>query len=111
MFCRSSCRQPRLPLSVPRADSETMELNGVTRFCRGTRHHSKPREQSVSNHVSALHWPPEHLDASDVHETSPPMAAAGQQIGEANLVNLAQIRLLHIRLATRHHTRDVERQP
>src|SRR5262245_57578836 len=34
---RSSCRQPRLPISVPRASTAISSPNGVTRFCSGTR--------------------------------------------------------------------------
>src|SRR6185436_8486109 len=34
---RSSCRQPRLPISVPRASTAISSPEGVTRFCSGTR--------------------------------------------------------------------------
>src|SRR5262245_49836680 len=33
----SSCRQPRLPMSVPRASTAISSPKGVTRFCSGTR--------------------------------------------------------------------------
>jgi hypothetical protein len=29
------CRQPRLPISRPRAESDTISPAGVTRFCNG----------------------------------------------------------------------------
>src|SRR5437763_16819601 len=61
-----------------------------------------------------------HVNPSDVDEAAPSVSAAGHQIGEANLVDLAQVRLLHPssglrRLlplgVNRRDRRDVELQP
>src|SRR5688572_32646736 len=50
------------------------------------------------------------LDFSDVHEAAPPMSAARQQVGEADLVHAAQVRFLDPGSA-RDDALDVERQP
>ena len=46
-----------------------------------------------------FHGPAEHLEPRHVDEASPPVAAPRQEVGEADLVDLAQIRFLDIRLA------------
>ena len=54
MCCCSSCRQPRLPVSVPRADVDTMELNGVTRFCLGIEPRAPDWPHTTTGYVRAL---------------------------------------------------------
>ena len=51
-----------------------------------------------------------HLDSSHIDEPAPTVSTAGRQIGEPDLIYLAQVRLLDPR-SPRHHAVDVETQP
>src|SRR5262249_35706780 len=57
--------------------------------------HDAPRSFARLKAVLALDRAPVHVNPSDVDEAAPPVAAAGHQVGEADLVDSAQIRLLH----------------
>src|SRR6476646_1844504 len=65
---------------------------------------------SCSSLASTLDGSTVNLDPTDVHAAAPAVAAAGQQVREAYLVDFAQVRL-RPGLAGRHDVRDVERQP
>src|SRR6185503_2403568 len=59
----------------------------------------------------SLHRLREHLEPCDVDEAAPPVSAAREQIRKADLVDLAQVRLLDVTLSARDDASDVEREP
>src|SRR5215831_1812549 len=77
----SSCRRPAH--SPERSFCANAGL--TTRRMRTTRNEKRLTLDGTSIHVNP----------SDVYEASPAMTAARHQIGEADLVDLAQIRILH----------------
>src|ERR1051325_4831538 len=101
----SSCRSP--------AHSPEMS------FCAKAGAHANTNETRSATRLT-LDRTSIHVNPSDVHESAPSVSASRHQIGEADLVDLAQIGLLDpapglrgllpLRVDGRHR-RDVELQP
>src|SRR5688572_27595688 len=92
-------------LLIVEDNPETVTRTTLSRTSLATPAVGAPVVLSLSTYAGAI-----DLDLPDVHEAAPPVAAARQEVGEADLVNATEVRRLDPG-AARHHAIDVESEP